>query len=431
MFKLDTASIIQAVILVLLLLLSAFFSSAETSLTTINPIKVRTLIENGNKRAMTLQKVTEQHGKMLSAILIGNNIVNISASSLATTMAIDIWGNYAVGIATGILTILVLLFGEIMPKNIAMIKAEPLALFYAPIIYGLMWILTPVIFIIDTIAGFFLKLVHINPGQKNLMTENELRTYVDVSHEDGVIESEEKDMIINVFDFSDSVAKDIMIPRIDMITIEENAGYHELMALFRECMYTRIPVYKEDRDNIIGLVNIKDFILVNDKDTFKVSDIIRDAYYTYEFKKTADLLMEMKKTTNNVAFVLSEYGACVGMITLEDLLEEIVGEIRDEYDEDEDEYIKKVSKDCYLIDGNRKLDDINDELGTNLESEDYDSIAGLVLQILDRMPTAGEEVQTPDGIRIKVESLNQNRITKVLLRLSQENSDKEVKEENK
>ena len=431
MFKLDTSSIIQAGILILLLFLSAFFSSAETSLTTINPIKVRTLIENGNKRAMTLQKVIEQHGKMLSAILIGNNIVNISASSLATTMAIEIWGNFAVGIATGILTILVLLFGEIVPKNIAMIKSEPLALFFAPIIYGLMWILTPVIFIIDTIAGFFLKLVHINPGQKNLMTENELRTYVDVSHEDGVIESEEKDMIINVFDFSDSVAKDIMIPRIDMITIEENAGYNELMALFRECMYTRIPVYKEDRDNIIGLVNIKDFILVNDKDTFQVSDIIRDAYYTYEFKKTADLLMEMKKTTNNVAFVLSEYGACVGMITLEDLLEEIVGEIRDEYDEDEDEFIKKVSKDCYLIDGNRKLDDINDALGTKLESEDYDSIAGLVLQILDRMPTAGEEVQTPDGIRIKVESLNQNRITKVLLRLPQGSSDKEGKEETK
>ncbi len=431
MFKLDTSGIIQAGILVLLLFLSAFFSSAETSLTTINPIKVRTLIENGNKRAMTLQKVIEQHGKMLSAILIGNNIVNISASSLATTMAIEIWGNFAVGIATGVLTILVLLFGEIVPKNIAMIKAEPMALFFAPIIYGLMWILTPVIFIIDSIAGFFLKLVHINPGQKNLMTENELRTYVDVSHEDGVIESEEKDMIINVFDFSDSVAKDIMIPRIDMITIEENAGYHELMTLFRECMYTRIPVYKDDRDNIIGLVNIKDFILVNDKDTFRVSDIIRDAYYTYEFKKTADLLMEMKQTTNNVAFVLSEYGACVGMITLEDLLEEIVGEIRDEYDEDEDEFIKKVSKDCYLIDGNRKLDDINDALGTKLESEDYDSIAGLVLQILDRMPTAGEEVQTPDGIRIKVESINQNRITKVLLRLPQETPDKAANEENK
>lgn len=419
----DTASIIQLVTLIVLLGLSAFFSSAETSLTTINPIKIRALIDNGNARAVTLQKVTEQHGKMLSTILIGNNIVNISASSLATTMAIELWGSYAVGIATGILTLLVLLFGEILPKNAAMIKSESLALFYAPIIYGLMFILTPVIFIIDHVAGFFLKLFHINPGQKNLMTENELRTYVDVSHEDGVIESEEKEMIINVFDFSDSVAKDIMIPRIDMVTIEENAGYDELMELFRECMYTRIPVYKEDRDNIIGLVNIKDFILVNDIQTFRVADIIRDAYYTYEYKKTADLLMEMKETTNNVAFVLSEYGACAGMITLEDLLEEIVGEIRDEYDEDEDEFIKKVGKDAYLIDGNRKLDDINDELDTKLESEDYDSIAGLVLQILDRMPVVGEEVTTEDGIRIKVEKVHQNRITKVLLRLPEESAD--------
>lgn len=428
-FKLDTATIIQGIILVVLLGLSAFFSSAETSLTTINPIKVRTLIEKGNKRALKLQKVTEQHGKMLSTILIGNNIVNISASSLATTMAISIWGNYAVGIATGVLTLLVLLFGEILPKNMAMVKTESLALFYAPIVYGLMWLLTPVIFLVDRIAGFFMKLMHIDPDKKNLMTETELRTYVDVSHEDGVIESEEKEIINNLFDFSDSVAKDIMIPRIDMVTIEENSGYDELMAVFRECMYTRIPVYKDDRDNIIGLVNIKDFILVNDVETFRVADIIRDAYYTYEFKKTADLLMEMKETTNNVAFVLSEYGACAGMITLEDLLEEIVGEIRDEYDEDEDEFIKKVGKDAYLIDGNRKLDDINDELDTKLESEDYDSIAGLVLQILDRMPTVGEEVTTPDGIRIKVETVHQNRITKVLLRLPEEST--EVLEQNK
>ena len=425
----DTATIIQGIILVVLLGLSAFFSSAETSLTTINPIKVRTLIEKGNKRALKLQKVTEQHGKMLSTILIGNNIVNISASSLATTMAISIWGNYAVGIATGVLTLLVLLFGEILPKNMAMVKTESLALFYAPIVYGLMWLLTPVIFLVDRIAGFFMKLLRIDPSKKNLMTETELRTYVDVSHEDGVIESEEKEIINNLFDFSDSVAKDIMIPRIDMVTIEENSGYDELMAVFRECMYTRIPVYKDDRDNIIGLVNIKDFILVNDVETFRVADIIRDAYYTYEFKKTADLLMEMKETTNNVAFVLSEYGACAGMITLEDLLEEIVGEIRDEYDEDEDEFIKKVGKDAYLIDGNRKLDDINDELDTKLESEDYDSIAGLVLQILDRMPTVGEEVTTPDGIRIKVETVHQNRITKVLLRLPEEST--EVLEQNK
>ncbi|MDD6202782.1 MAG: hemolysin family protein [Lachnospiraceae bacterium] len=413
----DTQSIIQLIILLILICLSAFFSSAETSLVTVSPIKVKALVESGNKRALTLQKIIDNHSKMLSAILIGNNIVNIAASSLTTTLTIKLFGSYAIGITTGLLTLIILLFGEITPKNVAMLKAESLALAYSPIILFLMNILTPVIFLVDKIASGVLHLFHIDPNKKNMITETELRTYVDAGHEDGAIESEEKEMIINVFDFSDSVAKDIMIPRIDMVTIEENAGYKELMDLFRECMYTRIPVYKEEHDNIIGLVNIKDFILVSDKDTFRVSDIIRDAYYTYEFKKTADLLIELRETTNNVAFVLSEYGACVGMITLEDLLEEIVGEIRDEYDEDEDEFIKKVGKDSYLIDGNRKLDDINDELDTNLSSDDYDSIAGLVLQILDRMPAAGDEVTTDDGIKIKVESVVQNRITKVLLRL--------------
>lgn len=424
----DTKSIIQLVILFILLGLSAFFSSAETALTTVNPIKIKALAETEDKRARKLLKIIENYGKMLSTILIGNNIVNIAASSLTTTLAIKLFGSYAIGIATGILTLLILLFGEIVPKNMAMFKSESIALNYASIILTLMFILTPIIFLVDKIASGILFLFKIDPTRKNVMTEKELRTYVNASHEDGVIESEEKEMIYNVFDFSDSVAKDIMIPRIDMITIEENAGYDELMELFRESMYTRIPVYQEEHENIIGLVNIKDFILVNDKETFHVSDIIRDAYYTYEFKKTADLLLEMRETTNNVAFVLSEYGACVGMITLEDLLEEIVGEIRDEYDEDEDDFIKKVGKDSYLIDGNRKLDDINDELDTNLESEDYDSIAGLVLQILDRMPAVNDEVTTKDGSKIKVEAVHQNRITKVLLRLPQPAKEEETNE---
>ena len=424
----DTYSITQCIIIFILLCLSAFFSSAETSLTTVNTIKIRSLADEGNRRAITLLNIIDHHGKMLSTILIGNNIVNIVASSLTTTLVIKVYGNYAVGIATGVLTIVILLFGEIVPKNMAMFKSEDLALLYSPIIYVLMCLLTPVIFIIDKISKVILLTLKIDPKQKNAMTETELRTYVGVSHEDGVIESEEKEMIYNVFDFSDSIARDIMIPRIDMISIEENAGYDKLMALFRESMYTRIPVYREEHENIIGLVNMKDFILVNDKSTFHVSDIIRDAYYTYEYKKTADLLLELRETTNNVAFVLSEYGACVGMITLEDLLEEIVGEIRDEYDEDEDEFIKKVGKNAYLIDGNRKLDDINDELGTNLTSEDYDSIAGLVLQILDRMPVLNDEVVTEDGIKIKVEAVHQNRITKVLLRLPDTKDDISEKE---
>ena len=418
----DTTGVIQVVILFILLFLSGFFSSAETALSTVNRVKVRSLLEEGNKRAATVESVLNHYGKMISAILIGNNIVNISASALATTLAIRI--NMAVGLATGLLTILVLLFGEIFPKTLAKVHAEKLALAYAPIIHFLMVVLTPVIYIIDLFSNAVLRLLKLDPDTKPTMTETELKTYVDVSHEDGVIESEEREIIYNVFDFSDTVAKDIMIPRIDMVTVDINAGYDDLLSLFRESMYTRIPVYEEDKDNIIGQVNIKDFILVADRNNFSIRSILREAYYTYEFKKTADLMMELRHKMHNVAFVLNEYGACVGMITMEDLLEEIVGEIRDEYDAEEEEYIQKLDENVYLVEGSMKLDDINDALGTGLDSEDYDSIAGIVIEILDRMPEMGDEVTTSDGIRIKVKEVNQNRITKVILTLP--SSDKKL-----
>lgn len=412
----DTSGVIQICILVFLLILSGFFSSAETALTTVNKVRIKTLVDEDNKRAKILTKILDQHSKMLSTILIGNNIVNISASSLTTTFVINVFGSKMIGFATGILTLLVLLFGEIVPKNWAMVNNEKLALAYANVIYILMQILTPIIYLVDKISTFFLKLLHIDLNEKGAsITENELKTYVDVSHEDGIIETEEREMIYNVFDFSDAVAKDIMIPRIDMTTIDVNASYEELLTVFRESMYTRIPVYENDNDNIIGLVNIKDFLLIADKNVFKIRDIIREAHYTYEFKKTADLLIEMRKITTNVAFVLNEYGATVGMITLEDLLEEIVGEIRDEYDADEDLFIQEIGEREYLIDGNMKLDDINNALGTELESENYDSIGGLIIGLLDDLPEQGEEVTTETGIRLVAQEVNQNRIEKVHL----------------
>ena len=257
------------------------------------------------------------------------------------------------------------------------------------------------------------------------MTETELRTYVEVSHEDGVIESEEREMIYNVFDFSDAVAKDVMIPRIDMATVSREAGYDEVLELFRECMYTRIPVYHEDKDNIIGIINIKDFILVDDREQFKISDIMREAYYTYEYKKTADLLIEMREKRINVSFVLNEYGAAVGMITLEDLLEEIVGEIRDEYDEDEEELIQQVGDRAYLVEGSMKLSDINDELGTMFSSEDYDSIGGLIIENLDRLPKDGETIETEQGVMLTVQGVNQNRIAKVLMALPEKKAEED------
>lgn len=422
----DTAGVIQLCILVVLIFFSAFFSSAETALTTLSLVKVRTMVEeNPAKRVLTLQKVLDKKSKLISAILIGNNIVNISASSLTTSLVIRVFGNAAVGIATGILTLLILLFGEIVPKTWAMYNNEKLALIYSPIIYALMQILTPVIFIVDIISGALLRLLHIDPNKKTTMTESELKTYVDVSHEDGVIEQEEKKLIYNVFDFSDSVAKDIMIPRIDMTTIDVEASYQELLNLFQESMYTRIPVYEGESDNIIGIINVKDFLLVPDKNEFKLRDIMREAYYTYEFKKTADLLLEMRNITTNVALVLNEYGATVGMITLEDLLEEIVGEIRDEYDADEEDLIKKISDNEYLVDASMKLDDINDALETTFNSEDFDSIGGIMIELLDRFPTDNEQVVTEDGTTLIAKEVIQNRIEKVLIILPEKTASEE------
>jgi CBS domain containing-hemolysin-like protein len=412
----DTSGVIEFVILAVLLLMSGFFSSAETALTTIGSVKVRALVEeNPTKSVLTLQKILDNRAKLISAILIGNNIVNISASSLTTALVIRVWGNAAVGIGTGILTLLILIFGEIVPKTWAMYNNERLSLLYARVIYFLMQVLTPVIFIMDKISSFFLSLLHIDASKKTTITETELKTYVDVSHEDGVIEQEEKKLIYNVFDFGDSVAKDIMVPRIDMTTVDVDATYDEVWGIFKESMYTRIPVYEGEVDNIIGIVIVKDFLIVDDKDNFHIRDIMREGYYTYEYKKTTDLLLEMRLITTNVAIVLNEYGATVGMITVEDLLEEIVGEIRDEFDEDEEELLKELGENEYEVNGSMKLDDINEMLGTSFESEDYDSIGGIIIERLDRFPTEGESVEIGDGITLTAKKVENNRIETVLI----------------
>ena len=410
-------NMIQLAILIVLVFLSAYFSSAETAMSSVSRVRIKTLAEENNKRALAVQRILDNYQKMLSAILIGNNIVNLSASALATILVQRIWGDFAISIGTGILTIAVLIFGEIIPKTIATINAESLALAYARTILAIMWLLTPIIIIVNLISDGVLSALRIDKNSRKVMTEKELKTYVDVSHEDGVIESGEKEIIYNVFEFSDAVAKDVMIPRIDMSCVSSDAEYHEVMRVFKQEMYTRIPVYEDNQDNIIGLINIKDMVLVSDKekDNFKIKDYLRQAYYTYEYKKTADLLMEMRKNAQNVAFVLSEYGATVGMITLEDLLEEIVGEIRDEYDSDEEEQIRELGGGRFLVEGNMKLDDINDALGTAFESEDYDSIGGLMIESLDRLPRGGETTKLENGVELTANAIKRNRITALLV----------------
>lgn len=409
------STVIQLLTVVILLLLSAFFSSAETSLTTINKMRVRSLADAGDKRAITLQKVVEDQGKLLSTILIGNNIVNLSASSLMTAMTINLFGSKAVGLATGILTLLILVFGEISPKTMATLRPEKFAFTYAPIIYWLMILFTPVIWTINRLSLGILLLFGFDPKEKpETITEDELRTIVEVSHEEGVIESEEKKMINNVVDFGDSVARDIMVPRIDMVLIDVNTTYEKLMDTFREEMFTRIPIYEDSTDNVIGIINVKDLLVWDHSQEFSIRNFLREPLYTYEFKKTAELMVEMRKTCNNIVIVLDEYGATAGLITLEDMLEEIVGEIRDEYDADEENQMIQVGGREYLINGSMKLDDLNDYLELNLQAEDYDSIGGMVICHLDHMPEEGEEVVC-QNVRLRVEKQEKNRIEIVRL----------------
>ena len=414
----DAGDISQIIALVILLILSSIFSSTETALTTVNKIRMRTLSEAGNKKADRVLRVTENQGKMLSAILIGNNVVNLSASSLATSIAIERFGSAGAGIATGILTLLILIFGEIAPKTMATIKADQISLWVSGFIEFLMWILTPVIFIVNKLAMGVLLLFRVDPNKsQNAMTEEELRTIVDVGEESGVIETEEKEMIHNLFDFGDSEAKEIMIPRIDMTFVSKDATYQEVIEIFKEDKFTRLPVYEETTDNVVGILNMKDLLLCEDPNTFSIDEIMREPYFTFEHKNTADLFIEMRKSSISLAVVLDEYGVTAGMITLEDLLEEIVGEIRDEYDTDEEDAISQISDREYLVLGSTNLDDVNDELGTSFQSDDYDTIGGYCLELLDHLPECNEITFAEDGTLLKIMAMDKNRIHKVFIKL--------------
>ena len=410
-------AVIQLLILFILLALSAFFSSSETALVTVNKIRMRNMAEGGNKQAETVIKTVENQGKMLSAILIGNNVVNLSASSLATVMASSLFGNKAVGIATGILTLLILVFGEITPKTMATYSAEKISLIVAGYIYFLMTALTPVIFLVNLLSGVVLKLCGVDTKEKReSITEDELRTIVEVSHEEGVLETEEKKMITNVFDFGESLAKDIMVPRVDMTFAQVDDTYDQLLEVYRKERYTRIPVYEDSTDNVIGIINVKDLLLLDSNEEFHIRDYLRQPLYTYEYKKASELMLEMRKSLNNIVIVLDEYGATAGLITLEDMLEEIVGDIRDEYDSDEEESLVEIKPGVYRVNASMKLDDLNDRLELHLESEEYDSLGGLVIGLLDHLPEEDEKVEE-DGLQMTVEHVDKNRIETIILTL--------------
>lgn len=423
----DPSTIIQLVVLIVLLLLSAFFSSSETALTTVSRIKLKALADEGNKSASKVLLVTENPGKLLSTILIGNNIVNISASALATTFTTNTFGSKWLGVSTGIVTIFVLIFGEITPKTMASQSALKISLMFVHPIKFLMFILTPVIWLLDKITGLIFAILRVDTSAKNTMTESELRAVVEVSHEDGVIEPEEKFMISNVVDFGDALSKDVMIPRADIVCADITSTYEELVNIFRAEKFSRIPIYEDSKDSIVGLLYLKDLFFysqTHDMKDFDLKSILRQPIFVYEYQKTSQIFADMKTSSVTMAVVLDEYGATSGIITMEDLIEEIVGEIRDEYDDYEDDFIKKISDTQYDVDASIKLDDLNDALHTKLVSENYDSLGGLVIELLDKLPDEGETA-TYKNISLLVTKVHKNRIERITMTIAPEENDKE------
>lgn len=431
----DPSDASKIAILFILLMLSAFFSSAETCLTTVSKMRIKSMADESVKNAALVLKLVENPTKLLSTILIGNNIVNLSASSLTTSFAIGLakkagmttMESAITGLATGILTILVIIFGEIVPKSFASMNSEKMALVYAKPIYTLANLFYPLSFLFDKLSGTLMSIFQKNGEERPAITENELRTILDLSHEEGVIETVERKMITNVVDFGDSLAKDVMVPKMDVEFASADLSYDELIECYSKEKYSRMPVFDDSRDNILGIVNLKDvFFYHGAKEEFHITDIMREAYFTYEYKKISELFFEMKKDSITMAIVLDEYGSTSGILTMEDLIEEIVGDIRDEYDSNEEDEITKIDDENYILLGIAKLDDIDEALGIKIQSEEYDSIAGHIINLLGHFPDAGESAEDEYARYTVIES-SKTRIEKVKLHLLPRKDEEEEK----
>jgi len=411
---LDSDRVWKIVILIICLVLSALFSASETALMSLSKIRVKQMIENREKGANRINKLLSDPSRLLSAILIGNNVVNIGASSLMTSLAIDAFGNTGVGVATGIMTLLILVFGEITPKSLAAKNSEKISVRLSGFIEFVTNLLTPISFVLNIITDFLVKLLGGEVDKKKpFITQEELKTIVNVSYKEGVLEGEEKDMIYNVFDFSDSQVNDVMVPRTEIVAIDVDLPYEEIIKIINKEQYSRIPVYENTIDNIIGILYVKDllFLDVNKESPFDLRKYIRQPYFTPEYKSIKELFKEMRTNRNHMVVIIDEYGGTEGIVTIEDVVEEIVGDIEDEYDKKIKE-IEVIKEDEYLVNGNVRIDIINELIGTHIESEDFDTIAGFVIGIIDRLPEAGEEIEY-ENIRFIIENIDRNRIKKI------------------
>ncbi|NBI07011.1 hemolysin family protein [Senegalia massiliensis] len=411
-------------ILFILLILSGIFSSSETAITTLKIARIRKLRESDQKKALLLERIKKQINIMLSTILIGNNLVNILATAILTEVTVEIFqGSSSTLVSTGIMTILILIFGEITPKTYAAQNPEKISVLIARPLILLSLIFKPILIVLNFITGFFIKLMGGDINNTGpFVTEEEIRSLVDVGEEEGVVKLQEKEMIENIFEIDHIDVGDVMVPRIDIIAVSEDDSMEVALEKITKYGHSRIPVYKESIDDIVGILYAKDvlpfigFKDVNLNET-KIVDIMRNAYYVPETKKVNKLLRELQYHKVHMAIVLDEYGGTEGLVTIEDILEEIVGDILDEYDVDVD-LIEKINENTYNVKAEVSLEDINELFKTDFPEEEFDSLGGYIFNTLGRVPVKGDKLDS-DKINITVKKVTNRRV--ILVEITKKN----------
>ncbi|MDR2902939.1 MAG: hemolysin family protein [Clostridiales bacterium] len=403
------------VIIGICLILSALFSAALASFQSINKLRLHGLAEAGVRGAARVEKLTLDSHKLLSAVFIGKELCTVAVGALLLRLFFE--GGAAFGAVTAVAAVLLLFFTGITLKTYAAKNAEQLSVLIMPVMQLFLVILMPAAALFNALSGLIVK----TPGADKtetypMITENELKTMVDFSDDEGMLEDAEKKIIQNVFEFGDNTAADVMTPRTEIVSLPSDADYQQVMALFKKEYFSRIPVYKDDMDHIIGVLHLKDFIFCDKtEEEFDLPALMRAPFFSYESKPTTKLFAEMRTDGIAMAIILDEYGGTLGLLSIQDLIEEIVGDISDEYDKDE---IVSVREDEYIVDGGTKIEDFNEMAGTNLKSEDYESLGGFVIELLGAIPESGAAIVYEDEkellhIHFAIEEMDKNRIVKI------------------
>ena len=410
----DSSSVSQIIALVFLVAMSAVFSSSETAITSVSKIKVRQLDQKDNKNAHLLKKLHDSMQTTISTILIGNNIVNIAASSIATILFTKYFNENGAVVSTVVMTIFVLIFGEVIPKTIAQYKNKSVALKFSRFIYLLTIIFKPIVKVLNLLTRLVIRLFIGEDGDSSTLTEEELKTLVEVSEEEGVIKNQETEIMINALELKETLAVDIMTPRTSMASVDIEDAENDLKEIIKNITYSRIPVYEDNIDDIIGVLHIKELAhkMIEDERNFKIREILKPAFYAYEYIPVVDLFKQMRAKNISISIIIDEYGGTSGIVTMEDILEELVGEIDDEYDNEKE--VTKLSDNEYLVDPEMRIDEVNERFDLNIQSEKFDSIGGFVIELLDRMPTSKDEVEF-ENLKFVVVNVDKRKITQLMI----------------